>query len=143
MAISRREFVRHGAAVTAGFVGLGRYLAAQARAGGPPSTDLQPYLNEVEGFGPLVPDPKQLLDLPKGFSYKVLSHTGDRMDDGFRVPAMPDGMAAFPGPNGRVILIRNPIDADHLLPEAVAAVVRLLLPGSAGTWVRHGPFPRT
>jgi secreted PhoX family phosphatase len=107
MAISRREFVRHGAAVTAGFIGLGRYLSAQGRAGGPPSTDLQPYLNEVEGFGPLVPDPKQLLDLPKGFSYKVLSHTGDRMDDGFRVPAMPDGMAAFAGPNGRVILIRN------------------------------------
>ncbi|MFL5996289.1 MAG: Tat pathway signal sequence domain protein, partial [Streptomyces sp.] len=25
------------------------------------------------GYGPLVPDPKGLLDLPKGFRYKVLS----------------------------------------------------------------------
>ena len=105
MTFSRRQFV-HSAAVTAGFVGLGRYLSAQGRVGGPPS-ELQPYLNEVEGYGPLVPDPKQIMDLPKGFSYRVLSRAGDRMDDGHRVPAAPDGMAAFPGPNGRVIVIRN------------------------------------
>ena len=29
------------------------------------------------------------------------------MDDGYRVPGMPDGMAAFPGSGGRTILIRN------------------------------------
>lgn len=29
------------------------------------------------------------------------------MDDGLRVPGKPDGMAAFPGPDGKTILIRN------------------------------------
>lgn len=29
------------------------------------------------------------------------------MDDGLRVPGAPDGMAAFPGDNGRTILVRN------------------------------------
>ena len=112
MAISRRQFVQ-GAAVSAGFLGLGRYLHAQGRgaaAAAPP--EIQPYLNEVEGYGPLVADPHRILDLPKGFSYKVLSRTGDTMSDGLRVPAAPDGMAAFPGQNGRVILVRN-----HEMPQ--------------------------
>ena len=58
-------------------------------------------------LGPLVPDPAGILDLPPGFAYNVISRTGDVMDDGFLVPAQPDGMAAFPGPAGKVILIRN------------------------------------
>jgi len=104
MAISRRQFVAR-AAITAGFTGLGRYLAAQGfgRGGGPP----QPYLNEVEGYGPLVDDPKGFMDLPRGFTYTVISHTGQMMDDGLLLPGLPDGMAAFPGPNGRVIVVRN------------------------------------
>lgn len=106
MNLSRRQFVRQGAAVTAGFVGLGRWLDAQGRPGSA-APDLQPYRNEVHGYGPLVADPKQILDLPQGFSYRVISRVGDLMDDGFRVPAMPDGMAAFPGPDGRIVLIRN------------------------------------
>ena len=53
------------------------------------------------------PDPQRILDLPKGFRYTVLSRTGDTMDDGFRVPGWPDGMAVFPAPNGRVIVVRN------------------------------------
>lgn len=31
------------------------------------------------GYGPLVPDPQGLLDLPQGFSYRVLSSLGDAM----------------------------------------------------------------
>ena len=115
MGISRRQFVR-GAAVSAGFLGLSRHLHAQARGAAPvqgrgavppPPPEIQPYINEVEGYGPLVADPRRILDLPKGFSYRILSRTGDAMADGLRVPAAPDGMAAFPGPNGRVILVRN------------------------------------
>jgi secreted PhoX family phosphatase len=33
--------------------------------------------------------------------------TGDAMDDGRRVPPLHDGMAAFPGENGLVVLVRN------------------------------------
>lgn len=58
-------------------------------------------------FGSLKRDPDKVLDLPDGFSYRVLSRVGERMDDGLRVPARHDGMAAFAGRDGRVVLIRN------------------------------------
>ncbi|MEV8290392.1 alkaline phosphatase PhoX [Streptomyces niveus] len=60
------------------------------------------------GYGPLVPDPDGLLDLPKGFRYRVLSRTGDELRSGEgEVPSNPDGMAAFAGRRGRVHLVRN------------------------------------
>ncbi len=55
----------------------------------------------------LRPDPGRMLDLPDGFSYRVVSRAGDAMGDGLRVPGAHDGMAAFAGPGGRVILITN------------------------------------
>jgi len=108
MDITRRQFV-HAAAVSAGFLGLGRLLHAQRGTGAAAAPPVlpQPYVGEIEGYGPLVPDPRRVLDLPKGFSYRILSHTGNTMDDGFRVPGAPDGMATFAAPNGRVVLIRN------------------------------------
>ena len=65
------------------------------------------------GMGPLRPDPGELLDLPDGFSYRVVSKSGDTMDDGLTVPPAHDGMASFPGPDGRVILVCN-----HEMPPA-------------------------
>ncbi|WP_327352611.1 alkaline phosphatase PhoX [Streptomyces sp. NBC_01304] len=60
------------------------------------------------GYGPLVPDPNGLLDLPKGFRYKVLSREGDPLRSGEgQVPSNHDGMAAFDAGRGRVRLIRN------------------------------------
>ncbi|MEZ5966333.1 MAG: DUF839 domain-containing protein [Planctomycetota bacterium] len=59
------------------------------------------------GYGPLQDDPDKILRLPRGFSYKVLSRTGDTMADGLLVPGAPDGMAAFAGENGRTVLVRN------------------------------------
>jgi uncharacterized protein len=47
------------------------------------------------------------LDLPEGFNYRIISRAGERMNDGFFVPGRHDGMAAFPGPNARTILVRN------------------------------------
>jgi secreted PhoX family phosphatase len=60
------------------------------------------------GYGPLVPDPNGLLDLPKGFRYTVLSHEGDPLRSGEGpVPSHHDGMAAFAGRAGRTHLVRN------------------------------------
>ncbi|MFJ4961683.1 alkaline phosphatase PhoX [Streptomyces sp. NPDC088729] len=60
------------------------------------------------GYGPLVADPDGLLDLPKGFRYRVLSREGDALRSGEgRVPSNHDGMAAFAGRQGRVHLVRN------------------------------------
>ncbi|KKD06737.1 PhoX family protein [Streptomyces sp. WM6386] len=63
------------------------------------------------GYGPLVPDPNGLLDLPEGFRYKVLSREGGKLsyDQGL-VPSNHDGMAAFAGRHSgaRVVhLVRN------------------------------------
>ncbi|MGA6153123.1 alkaline phosphatase PhoX [Stenotrophomonas sp. NPDC087984] len=64
------------------------------------------------GYGPLVPDPDGLLDLPEGFRYRVLSREGDELRSGEgKVPSHCDGMAAFPGRtgdrHGRTHLVRN------------------------------------
>ena len=55
----------------------------------------------------LSPDPNQLIDLPDGYSYTVVSRRGDLMSDGLRVPGAHDGMATFEGEDGRLILICN------------------------------------
>ena len=55
----------------------------------------------------LRPDSGKILDLPEGFSYRIISRVGDLMDDGLRVPGAHDGMAAFDGEDGRIVLIRN------------------------------------
>ena len=59
------------------------------------------------GHGPLLPDPAGLLDLPRGFAYRIISSHGDRMDDGYVVPDRADGMGAFALDRDRTILIRN------------------------------------
>jgi len=59
------------------------------------------------GYGALVPDPAGLLDLPRGFSYRVLSRLGDPMDDGGTVPDRADGMGCFDLGRGEIALVRN------------------------------------
>lgn len=61
----------------------------------------------ARAYGPLLPDPAGLLDLPEGFSYRVISAHGDRMDDGFVVPDCADGMGCFALDRARVALVRN------------------------------------
>lgn len=80
--------------VSAAFLGLERFASGA-------------YQNQVHRYGDLKRDPADVLDLPEGFKYTLISRTGDRMTDGLRVPGAPDGMAAFPGPEGKVILLRN------------------------------------
>jgi secreted PhoX family phosphatase len=66
----------------------------------------QPFSRAV-GYGALVPDSLGLLDLPAGFSYRVISSLGDVMTDGATVPNKADGMGCFDLGNGRLALIRN------------------------------------
>ncbi|MGW8377163.1 alkaline phosphatase PhoX [Streptomyces sp. ODS28] len=63
----------------------------------------------ASGYGPLVPDPKGVLDLPKGFRYRILSREGEQLRSGEgKVPSHHDGMAAFRGTReGRTWLVRN------------------------------------
>lgn len=59
------------------------------------------------GYGPLMKDPAGMLDLPEGFSYRVLSKLGDAMSDGGTVPDKADGMGCLDIGNGEITLVRN------------------------------------
>jgi uncharacterized protein len=100
MEISRRRFLRNCGFAAASLLGLRNFSDALA------VSDLPEIENGV-GYGPLVPDPNRIVDLPKGFSYRVISKAGERMQDGLLVPGKHDGMATFPGPQGKTILVRN------------------------------------
>jgi secreted PhoX family phosphatase len=95
MTVGRRDFIKTGL-LAGSFLGLQRALGAEAATS-----------RICDGYGKLVADPQGILDLPKDFSYQLFSRRGTRMSDGFRVPGQPDGMAAFPGKDGRVVLVRN------------------------------------
>ena len=77
--------------------------------------DVQTSAPALIQFGPLVKDPDGLMDLPEGFSYKVISRAGERMSDGFLVPGHADGMGAVADEKGDVILMRNH-ELSHLFP---------------------------
>jgi secreted PhoX family phosphatase len=66
----------------------------------------QPFSRAI-GYGNLVPDPRGLLDLPNGFSYRIVSSFGDPMTDGASVPDKADGMGCFELDDGRLALVRN------------------------------------
>lgn len=103
---ARRDFMVRSAAFGLGFAGLG---LLSRRAGG--VTRLAALEGEfsptIGAYGDLIRDPAGLCDLPREFSYRVLSRMGEIMDDGLIVPGKHDGMASFSGSSGRTILVRN------------------------------------
>ena len=97
--MNRRNFLQAtGAAFAA--------LSASGCITRPPLLADAPYTRAV-GYGALVPDAEGLLDLPEGFSYRVLSSLGDAMSDGASVPDKADGMGCFDLGDGRLALVRN------------------------------------
>lgn len=96
---SRRNFLKKTGIASLGFMGLQHFVSNPLFAA---EKSFAPV-----GYGPLLPDPKGLLNLPQGFSYKIISQKGNQMSDGLLVPGAPDGMATFKGANGRTILVRN------------------------------------
>lgn len=95
---TRRQFLRNAALYSAGFFGL-RQLALRPLFANSP-------VGEV-GFGPLRDDASAVLRVPQGFRAVAFSATGEEMADGLLVPGKHDGMAAFAGPDGRTLLVRN------------------------------------
>lgn len=111
MSVSRRQMLARTGAVGAGiaFSGALELLFAGHAAG----------MGVAAGYGPLVPDPRGVLDLPRGFRYRILSREGDPLRSGEgAVPSNHDGMAAFPDRHG-TRLVRNHEnrpDAAHRVP---------------------------
>jgi len=102
---SRRQFNQGLVAVALGG------LAAQLKA-----------KEVVSNSSALLPDPDNMLDLPQGFSYRVISKLGETMNDGMTVPDRADGMGCFALDHDRVVLVRNheipaPKDSNNLLTQ--------------------------
>jgi secreted PhoX family phosphatase len=113
MLVNRRGFLRS----TGG--------AATALLASGPLADVfaQGIQDDFAGYGPLVKDPGNLLDLPEGFTYRVISRSGEIMTDGLPRPSLPDGMWAFSGPGGTTVLCCN-----HEI-DAVGSQYPVLKPG--------------
>ena len=99
--VDRRTILKTSAAVAAAgpFAGL---IAAPASARKPPNAAaLVPIPDARDG--------KVRLHLPQGFSYRSFHDTEATvtLNDGTVLPGRHDGMGAFKGPGGTVILVRN------------------------------------
>ena len=66
MQSSRRALLLGLSGAAGGFAGLKLLLGSPASA-----------QTMVDGYGPLIPDPGRLLDLPKDFSYRIVSREGE------------------------------------------------------------------
>jgi secreted PhoX family phosphatase len=113
--LNRRLFLK--GAGTLAFSGLLSSTFIQAKEHAP--------INLSLGYGPLKPDLKKLLDLPKGFKYEVISSFSDVMSDGFHVPDKADGMGCFALSEGKVVLVRNHELKPSDLPKQPASLQEL------------------
>ncbi|MFM9592344.1 alkaline phosphatase PhoX [Streptomyces scabiei] len=129
MPLTRRDFAGRSAATGAGVVLAGSVGAlatapnALASTDTDPATDLGPGLDRDSnpetahrteraaarvGYGPLVPDPRGILALPAGFTYRILTYSGrTKLESGEFTPGKHDGTGAFPGPRGTTLLVNN------------------------------------
>jgi secreted PhoX family phosphatase len=92
---TRRQFIQLTSGYALGFSGLQNLAHGEKLS------------SSSFGYGPLIRDPNDILDLPSGFNYKVIGRSGDLMTDGFFLPSKPDGMATFEHNSDEVLIIRN------------------------------------
>lgn len=126
MIADRRRFLRATGTAFAALAASGCVRTGLASAGGAAS------------YGPLVPDPQGLIDLPAGFTYRVISKLGDAMSDGGTVPDRADGMGCFDLGGGKIALVRNHElspngDGGGAAGAAYDTVARSLVPLPGGT----------
>jgi secreted PhoX family phosphatase len=124
MSADRRQFLRVTASAFAGLAASGCMRTSFSAAGA--------------SYGPLVPDAGGLLDLPAGFSYRVISSLGEAMSDGGTVPDAADGMGCFDLGGGKIALVRNhelqpQHDGGGVSGMAYDTVARSLVPLPGGT----------
>ncbi len=102
--MQRRNFIKKSSLVSLGFFGLRSYTDA---------LDVRDGVTEhralfARGYGRLKRDPNGILNLPAGFSYKIISKKGEDMSDGLMVPGLGDGMGTFEGADkNHTIIVRN------------------------------------
>ena len=90
--MNRKEFIKRFSLLTAGLATI---------------PNLYANTNNKKNIPGLIKDPDGILDLPRGFTYSILSREGDTMDDGLFVPPSADGMTCIQLSKHKIILIRN------------------------------------
>ncbi|TCN43063.1 hypothetical protein EV644_102301 [Kribbella orskensis] len=124
--LSRRQFVARAAAA-----GVAVSVAGSVEA----LYTAQPALGTSGpkiGYGPLIEDPRGMLDLPRGFKYNVLSREGTVRPDGLQTPSRFDGMGTFPDSHGGNRLVRNHECSPTATIKVVAPPERTYDPAGAG-----------
>lgn len=101
--LNRRQFNKGLLATALG--GLAMHL--QGCAQGFDKVALNQLMTQDRAFGPLMPDPQGILDLPNGFNYRIISQHAQLMSDASPVPDRADGMGCFALDEERVVLVRN------------------------------------
>ncbi|MGB3794731.1 MAG: alkaline phosphatase PhoX [Alteraurantiacibacter sp.] len=130
---NRRKFL---AATGTAFAGL--FLNSCASLG-PRASSSAALSGAASPVGQLLPDPAGILDLPEGFTYRVISRHDTPMSDGGTVPDRADGMGCFDLGNGKLALVRNhelqPQHDGGSIPNGPAydTVARSLIPLPGGT----------
>lgn len=91
MPFTRREFTKQSALTGAGIALTGTVAALATAPGALAAEDSRQGHDDESGhghsdepgYGPLVPDPKGILALPAGFSYRIITHSGvTKLDSG-------------------------------------------------------------
>ncbi|WP_432093852.1 alkaline phosphatase PhoX [Streptomyces sp. bgisy100] len=128
MPLTRRDFAKRSAATGAGVALAGSIGVLGTAPGALGSEPGDTGTGEAgaggkAGYGPLVADPDGILALPAGFSYRIITRSGEtRLESGEYTPSNHDGTAAFEGPRGVTLLVNNHelkgprADWDHPVP---------------------------
>jgi secreted PhoX family phosphatase len=114
MSLTRRDFARTSAITGAGVALAGSVGALATAPNALASYDTDSAGDEAAdarhgvGYGPLVPDPKGILALPAGFTYRIITYSGrTKLESGEFTPSNHDGTATFDGPRGTTLLVNN------------------------------------
>ncbi|MET8676245.1 alkaline phosphatase PhoX [Streptomyces sp. NPDC004647] len=115
MPLTRRDFAKRSASTGAGvaLVGsVGVLATAPGAIGSETGSDggegTERNGGPRTGYGPLVDDPDGILALPEGFSYRIITRSGEtKLESGESTPSNHDGTATFEGPRGVTLLVNN------------------------------------
>ncbi|MFI1734649.1 alkaline phosphatase PhoX [Streptomyces acidicola] len=115
MSLTRRDFAARSAITGAGVALAGSVGSLASAPNALASTDTESAGESTAdrhgggvGYGPLIADPKGILALPAGFTYKIITYSGKtKLESGEFTPSNHDGTATFPGPRGTTLLVNN------------------------------------
>ena len=117
---TRRHFIKQSTLTSVALIALGNFASAKRKS---------ERIENSNGVKlDLKLDPNGYLDLPEGFSYKIISKSGDKMSDGLLVPGRPDGMGAFLDKTGKTVIIRNHENSPNTLEHSPFGPSNELLP---------------